>query len=412
MPSTSCAGDRCRRAGRRHRRPDRPPGPWPACAPAASPAHARRCPRQLHVRAHADAAAGAPTARRRRHLGRRSRVRRERVLDADLRAAGAGAEPAEAARALRGPPLGLGRLRAVADEDSGPAAGLVRFSRDRIGTRSSAAAAVVVRGRRSATAMIGVPTWTVSPSGTSSSVMVPANGDGSSTSDLAVSISTIDVVELDRVAGLDLPGDDLGLDQALAHVGEAEVLDAHQYPSDPVDAVEHPVQVGEVLLLDPARRVGRVEPADAQHRRLEGVEALLGDPRRDLRTQAQRDRRLVDDDRRAGSCCTDSNTGRQVQRRDRPQVDDLELPRRPRPRPRRPRAQVFTIGPYAEQRRVGARRGPPAPEQRNAGGTRLVQLAPSPSSAASARRTRSGRRRRSPAGSSSTRRPGWSTRRP
>ena len=38
--------------------------------------------------------------------------------------------------------------------------------------------------------MIGVPTATVSPSGTSRPVTVPAYGDGSSTSDLAVSIST------------------------------------------------------------------------------------------------------------------------------------------------------------------------------------------------------------------------------
>ena len=41
-----------------------------------------------------------------------------------------------------------------------------------------------------ATAMIGVPTATVSPSGTSSADTVPAYGDGSSTSDFAVSIST------------------------------------------------------------------------------------------------------------------------------------------------------------------------------------------------------------------------------
>ena len=38
--------------------------------------------------------------------------------------------------------------------------------------------------------MIGVPTATVSPSATSRAVTVPAYGEGSSTSDLAVSIST------------------------------------------------------------------------------------------------------------------------------------------------------------------------------------------------------------------------------
>jgi hypothetical protein len=38
--------------------------------------------------------------------------------------------------------------------------------------------------------MIGVPTGTVSPSGTRIAATGPANGDGSSTSDFAVSIST------------------------------------------------------------------------------------------------------------------------------------------------------------------------------------------------------------------------------
>ena len=50
------------------------------------------------------------------------------------------------------------------------------------------AAAPVTEG--SPIEMIGVPTGTVSPSGTSSAVTVPAYGEGSSTSDLAVSIST------------------------------------------------------------------------------------------------------------------------------------------------------------------------------------------------------------------------------
>ena len=39
-------------------------------------------------------------------------------------------------------------------------------------------------------AMIGVPTGTVSPSGTISFCTVPSKGEGSSTSDFAVSIST------------------------------------------------------------------------------------------------------------------------------------------------------------------------------------------------------------------------------
>ena len=55
---------------------------------------------------------------------------------------------------------------------------------------------------------------------------LPRTGYGSSTSDFAVSISTIDVVDLDRVAdGLTFQDDDLGLGQTLADVGELELLD-------------------------------------------------------------------------------------------------------------------------------------------------------------------------------------------
>ena len=62
------------------------------------------------------------------------------------------------------------------------------------GSTAPAAGRVLHRGsahREVSTAMIGVPTSTISPSETSSPVTVPANGTGSSTSDLAVSISTM-----------------------------------------------------------------------------------------------------------------------------------------------------------------------------------------------------------------------------
>ena len=50
--------------------------------------------------------------------------------------------------------------------------------------------------------MIGVPTATVSPSGTISSATVPPNGQGSSTSDFAVSISTTMSLTLTASPGL------------------------------------------------------------------------------------------------------------------------------------------------------------------------------------------------------------------
>ena len=44
----------------------------------------------------------------------------------------------------------------------------------------------------------------------------------------------------------------------------------------PVDGVEHPVQVGQVVVLAARGRVGRVEAGHPQHRGLQRVEALLG----------------------------------------------------------------------------------------------------------------------------------------
>ena len=74
--------------------------------------------------------------------------------------------------------------------------------------------------------MIGVPTSTVAPSATSSPVTTPANGHGSSTSDFAVSISTIGSLTFTVSPDRDLPLHDVGLGQALAGVREPELLDA------------------------------------------------------------------------------------------------------------------------------------------------------------------------------------------
>ena len=98
--------------------------------------------------------------------------------------------------------------------------------------------------------------------------------------------------------------------------------------------VQHPVEVGEEVLLDPRGGVRRVEPADAQHRGLEGVEALLGDPGGQLGAHAEVDVRLVGDDGAAGTAYRLQHRAH-VERRERAQVDDLQrlalARRRPRP---------------------------------------------------------------------------------
>ena len=85
------------------------------------------------------------------------------------------------------------------------------------------------------------------------------------------------------------------------------------------------VEVGQVLLLEAARGVRRVEAADPQHRRLEGVEAALRHPGRDLGAEPQEDRRLVDHHQPPGPLDR-RDEGVEVERRQRAQVDHLDVP--------------------------------------------------------------------------------------
>ncbi len=91
------------------------------------------------------------------------------------------------------------------------------------------------------------------------------------------------LVDLDGVADRDRPLQDVALGQALAEVGQLELLDsALDGLSTPgsVDGVEDAVEVGQPLVLEAARRVRGVVAGHPQHRRLEGVERLLGAPGR------------------------------------------------------------------------------------------------------------------------------------
>src|SRR4051812_16251645 len=172
------------------------------------------------------------------------------------------------------------------------------------GATGAAAGAAAPPGSVSAR-MIGAPTPPGTPSGTSSSVTTPANGDGSSTSDFAVSISTI--VSLIRtlspgrtrqvtISASVRPSPASGrrnrsiLGTAASSVGQ-----------DAIDGVEHAVEAGQVLVLQPAGRVRDVESAHSQHRRLQRVEAALGDARRDLRAESEERRGLVHDDEPASA---------------------------------------------------------------------------------------------------------------
>src|SRR6188474_1354541 len=116
--------------------------------------------------------------------------------------------------------------------------------------------------------MIGVPTSMVWPTSTSSSLTVPAHGMGSSTSDLAVSTSSTMSLTLtvspgatfhSTISASTRPSPGSGsLNVRIATIGSlsALVLALVLEGQGAVDAVEDPIEVGEEVLLHPARRVG------------------------------------------------------------------------------------------------------------------------------------------------------------
>ena len=226
-------GDRAVRAGAGQPRSGRRRGPWPACGPAAWPARpapARRRPRP--GRPAVRPAAGGRDCRR-------PGWRRGQAAAPGRRAAG---------RGLPRPPGGRAQLDPVADEHglalrppwrpglpSMP--GSVAPSAGGWGIRSSLRGARDGRPRRptpaspgaasapTSTEMIGVPTSTVVPSGTSrpghhARVRARQLDDGLGRLDL-----DDDLVDLDRVAGLHVPLDDVRLGQALADVRKLELLE-------------------------------------------------------------------------------------------------------------------------------------------------------------------------------------------
>src|SRR4029077_2956538 len=115
----------------------------------------------------------------------------------------------------------------------------------------------------------GVATSTVFPSGTSRSVTTPSKGLGSSTRDLAVSISTMTWLTVTESPGFTFqetmsasvsPSPTSGSLNCFTSAMKFPVSERERA----VDGVEHPVQVGQVVILQPGWRVGGGKPADPQ----------------------------------------------------------------------------------------------------------------------------------------------------
>src|SRR5947209_19110208 len=64
-----------------------------------------------------------------------------------------------------------------------------------------------------------------------------------------------------------------------------------------VDGLQDPIDIRQVELFVARRRIRRIHSADAGHRGLQQVEAVVTDPGRDFGSEPTKDRRLVDDDR-------------------------------------------------------------------------------------------------------------------
>src|SRR5690606_13160841 len=182
------------------------------------------------------------------------------------------------------------------------------------------------------TAMMDVPTSTVVPSGKCSSRTTPSYGMGSSTAAFAVSTSqtTWPSVTVSpgwtyhlRISASVRPSLTSGILNSRTDAFVIVVTTLSSVRQRAVDGIEHPVQVGEVGLLQTGRRVRGVVTAHPQHRGLQVVEAPLGDPRGDLRAGTEEHRCLVDHDQPARPLHRRLD-GVEVDRGDRAQVEHLQ----------------------------------------------------------------------------------------
>src|SRR3954452_12913098 len=147
-----------------------------------------------------------------------------------------------------------------------------------------------------ATLSRGEPTRTGVPGRTCSAETTPANGTGTSTTALAVSTSATIWSTDTWSPTVTCQATTSASASPSPRSGSRKSGIGAVVPLQPGDRVEDAVDAGEVVLLVHRRRVGDVEPRDAQDRGLQPVEAALREPRDDLGAVAAEARRLVHDD--------------------------------------------------------------------------------------------------------------------
>ena len=149
-----------------------------------------------------------------------------------------------------------------------------------------------------------VPTSTVSPSWTRIFWTTPVPGLGTSVSTLSVEISSSGSSASIASPSLLQPLRDRPLRDGDAHLRHDDVdrgPGRHQYAASSLSPATTVVDLRDVRLLERRReRHGRVGRGDPLHRRVERLERLLGDRRRDLGAEAAGARVLVEDEHLRG----------------------------------------------------------------------------------------------------------------
>src|SRR5580658_1549047 len=154
-------------------------------------------------------------------------------------------------------------------------------------------------GVSAVTVISGDPTGSVVPGSACTAVTVPANGIGTSTAALAVSTSAMTWSTATWSPTRTCQAVSSASSRPSPRSGSRK--SGMVVPLQAGDRVEDPVDAGQVVAFQQRRRVGDVEAGDAQDRRLQVVEAPLGQAGGDLGAVAAEPRRLVHDDGPAGA---------------------------------------------------------------------------------------------------------------
>src|SRR5690606_33783082 len=145
---------------------------------------------------------------------------------------------------------------------------------------AAASGAGGAEGASETTVMIGVPTFTVTPSWASSSPTVPAKGEGSSTRDLAGSNSTSTSLTATASPGATRQETISASVSPSPTSGRWKISSLmavpHSVGQHTVDGLEDAVGVGQVDGFELGGREGHVEARDPQHGGFEGIEGALG----------------------------------------------------------------------------------------------------------------------------------------